>query len=121
MTRTQNAVRRRRWTRGRNAVVRNKKKILVSRINYSQKDNLVVGLLNTDGLSRATLHDVTAAMERERMDVCFLLETKRRLDEVRHEIDVQGYSVAEVRRSDDAGDKDGNLPEGQGWLVVPAV
>jgi hypothetical protein len=107
MVRVRDRMRRRQWAHSRNAAIQRSKKRTISRIHHSQKDNLVIGLLNTDGLSQATLHDVSMAVERKKMDMCFLLETKRRLDEVRHSIDVPGYSVFEVRRSDEAGDRAG--------------
>ena len=40
-------------------------------------------------------------------DVCVLLETKRRHEEIGSCIKVDGYSVNEIRRSDTAGDRSG--------------
>lgn len=95
------------WKNGRRGQIQSVKKRIVSQQIYSSKDDLVIGALNTDGLTLTTLYDVTDTLKRKKIDICFLLETKRRLGEIRHEIDIDGYSVFEIRRSDEAGDRDG--------------
>ena len=72
-----------------------------------RKHFLNFGLLNVDGLSDSSLEDVKSALSRKSLDLCVLLETKRRYEEVGSDIGIDGYSVKEIRRSDAAGDKGG--------------
>ena len=72
-----------------------------------KKNFLKLGLLNVDGLSLSSLEDVQSALHHKSLDVCVLLETKRRHEEMGCDIKIDGYSVHELRRSDAAGDRGG--------------
>ena len=72
-----------------------------------RKKSLRIGLLNVDGLSSSTLEDVQSAIDRKSLDVCILLETKRRHEDIGIDIAIPGYDVKEIRRSDAADDKGG--------------
>ena len=72
-----------------------------------KKQALRLGLLNVDGLSPSTLEDVRSALHMKSLDVCILLETKRREEEGDSDISVPGFNVHEVRRSDAANDRGG--------------
>ena len=72
-----------------------------------KKHSLCLGLLNVDGLSPSTLEDFRSAVNRKSMDVCVLLESKRRHEELGSDISIPGYNVHEIRRSDAAGDRGG--------------
>ena len=89
-----------------------------NRAQYARgvKEHLSVGLLNVDGLSASTLDDVANAASRRSLDLIFLLETKRRFEEVEEnssvaamamDISIPGYKVNEFNRSDAAHDKMG--------------
>ena len=71
------------------------------------KNFLKLGLLNVDGLSPSSLEDVKSALNQKVLDVCVLLETKRRHEDIGSNIKIDGYSVQELRRSDAAGDRGG--------------
>ena len=71
------------------------------------KNSLSSAFLNVDGLSEPKLENVRSYVSDESPDVFFLLETKRRLEEIGSNIDVSGYDVTEIRRSDASGDKAG--------------
>ena len=71
------------------------------------KTVLRCSLLNVDGLTEASLHNVEDVVGSQKPDVVILLETKRRLESSDIDISVPGYSVYETRRSDNAGDRDG--------------
>ena len=43
-----------------------------------RKNSFRLGLLNVDGLLASTLEDVKSAVNRRSLDICILLETKRR-------------------------------------------
>ena len=58
-----------------------------------RKQNLQLGLLNVDGLSPSSFEDVQTALHRNSLDVCFLLETKRRHEEIGSDITVPGYEL----------------------------
>ena len=64
-------------------------------------------LLNVDGYSDETLVDVQRTLAVRKPDICFLLETKRRYEDVGSEVRVDGYDLHEVRRSNSACDKGG--------------
>ena len=90
------------------------KRFVKARTEYARgiKENLSVGLLNVDGLSASTLDDVANAASSKSLDLIFLLETKRRFEEVdglvtAMDISIPGYKVKEVNRSDAAHDKMG--------------
>ena len=68
---------------------------------------LSTSFLNVDGLSDASMEDVRSYASLKSPDIFFLLETKRRLEEVGSSISVPGYDVTEIRRSDVANDKQG--------------
>ena len=72
-----------------------------------RKHSLKLGLLNVDGLSASTFEDVQSVIDRKSLDVCILLETKRRHEEIGTDITIPGYDVKEIRRSDTADDKGG--------------
>ena len=71
------------------------------------KKALRCGLLNTDGLGAGTFEDVKATIRRKQPDLCVLLETKRRLEDVGSDISIDGYALTEIQRSDVAGDRGG--------------
>ena len=72
-----------------------------------RKHALSLGLLNVDGFSPSALEDVKAAVRMKSLDVCVILETKRRYEEVGSDIGIPGYNVREIRRSDAADDRGG--------------
>ena len=72
-----------------------------------KKLNLKCALLNCDGLSLATLEDVKDVCLRKKPDLVFLLETKRREEDIGLKAAIDGYSLTETRRSDAAGDRGG--------------
>ena len=71
------------------------------------KQNLSIGLLNVDGYSEQAKWDIGKTLERKSPDLCIILETKRRREEIAMPVDFEGYDVLERRRSDAAGDKGG--------------
>ena len=71
------------------------------------KDSLKTSFINIDGLSDAKLEDITATVLSRSPDLFFILETKRRLEEIGTDISVPGYDVTEIRRSDLSGDRSG--------------
>ena len=71
------------------------------------KHSLKIGMLNVDGLSPSSLEDVRSACARKTLDVCVLLETHRRHEELGDDVAIAGYDLHEVRRSDVAGDRGG--------------
>ena len=71
------------------------------------KQSLNIGLLNVDGFSEQAKWDIDNTMGRKNLDVCILLETKRRREEIPLAVDIEGYDTLECRRSDAAGDKAG--------------
>ena len=72
-----------------------------------RKKNLKYSLLNVDGLTLDSFEDVKDTLDRTKPDVCFLLETKRREEEIGSNVEIPDYTLHEVRRSDAAGDKGG--------------
>ena len=72
-----------------------------------RKRSLNLALLNVDGLSSSTFEDVQSVIQRKSLDLCILLETKRRDEEIGSNISIPGYTVKEIRRSDAAEDKAG--------------
>ena len=84
---------------------RNKRKEYTGVLN--RKNNLKISLLNVDGLTLSSLEDVKDTIDRKQPDVCILLETKRREEDVGINVDIPGYTLRELRRSDTAGDKGG--------------
>ena len=72
-----------------------------------RKHDLSLGLLNVDGLSPSALEDVQSTVRARSLDVCVLLETKRRFEEVGSDIRIPGYNLREIRRSDAADDRGG--------------
>ena len=73
----------------------------------SSKNFLKTSMLNVDGLTDTSMYDVQNFVDQNSPDVVFLLETKRRLEELATDIDIDGYENFEVRRSDVAGHKQG--------------
>ena len=71
------------------------------------KQSLNIGLLNVDGFSEQAKWDIDNTMGRKNLDICVLLETKRRREEIPLAVDIEGYDTLECRRSDGAGDKAG--------------
>ena len=81
----------------RNKLRGNKKFKLRERVGVvSCKNNLKSCMLNVDGLSDASFADVEHFVEVERPDVVFLIETKRRMEELAPDIDITGYDNFEV-------------------------
>ena len=72
-----------------------------------RKKSLKYALLNVNGLTPDSYEDVKDTFDRTKPDVCFLLETKRREEDIGSDVDIPGYTLREVRRSDTAGDKGG--------------
>ena len=72
-----------------------------------RKQSLKLGFLNVDGLSASTFEDVRYVLDQKSLDLCILVETKRRSEEIGSDIAIHGYNVKEIRRSDAAGDKGG--------------
>ena len=60
---------------------------------------------NVDGLSE--LVDVSSFVSSKSPDLFFLLETKRRAEEVASDISIPGYDLTEIRRSDVSVDRAG--------------
>ena len=71
------------------------------------QNQLSTAFLNVDGLSDATLADVSSYADKRSPDLIFLFETKRRLEEIGSDVNIAGYDLAEIRRSDTAEDKQG--------------
>ena len=71
------------------------------------KDDLKSSFINIDGLTDAKLEDVTSTVLSRSPDLFFLLETKRREEEIGTDISVPGYDVTEIKRSDVSGDRPG--------------
>ena len=71
------------------------------------RDYLTSAFLNIDGFSDAKHVDVTNFVSKVSPDIFFLLETKRRVEEIGSDIDIHGYDQTEIKRSDTAGDKQG--------------
>ena len=71
------------------------------------QNQLSTSFLNVDGLTDASLADVRSYASLRSPDIFFLLETKRRMEEVGTDISVVGYDLTEIKRSDTANDKQG--------------
>ena len=71
------------------------------------QNTLTSAFLNVDGISDAKLKDISDFAAHVSPDLFVLLETKRRKEEIGSVIDVPGYDVTEIRRSDVSGDKKG--------------
>lgn len=71
------------------------------------KNDLKTSFLNIDGLSDAKLEDVSSYVRAKSPDLFFLLETKRRAEEIGTDISIPGYDLTELRRSDVSGDRSG--------------
>ena len=94
----------------RRQIIRNSSKKYKLRQNVgviSSKNFLKTSMLNVDGLSDTSMYDVCNFVEKNSPDVVFILETKRRLEEMATDITIDGYDNFEVRRSDVAGHKQG--------------
>ena len=68
---------------------------------------LNMAFLNVDGLNPETLIDIKRTMEIKKIDLACFVETKRRVEDVVDDANIQGYNMFESRRSDAAGDRDG--------------
>ena len=73
----------------------------------SSKNNLKTSMLNVDGLSDTALADVEDFILDNKPDIVFLLETKRRLEDMCADISIPDYDSFEVRRSDVADHRHG--------------
>ena len=71
------------------------------------KNDLKASFLNIDGLSDAKLEDITSTVFSKSPDIFFLLETKRRSEDIGIDISVPGYELFEIKRSDVPGDRAG--------------
>ena len=88
--------------------VRNLKPRLKQQTGYlSCKNSLNASFLNVDGLSEVKLEEVTSTVLSTSPDIFFLLETKRREEEIGIDISVPGYELSEIKRSDVSGDRAG--------------
>ena len=95
-------------TRRRRARARNFKFKLREHPGALESQNsLTSAFLNVDGLSDSKRVDVANFATKVSPDLFFLLETKRRKEEIGSDIDVPGYDLTEIRRSDAAGDRAG--------------
>ena len=72
-----------------------------------RKGNLKCAMLNVDGLSPSTLEDIKEVFVKKQPDLCYILESKRREEDIGIDIAIDGYAFHEVRRSDVSGDKGG--------------
>ena len=54
------------------------------------KQNLSIGLLNVDGYSEQAKWDIGRTLERKSPDLCIILETKRRREEIAMPVDIEG-------------------------------
>ena len=79
-----------------------------------KKNSLNLGMLNVDGLSASTFEDLKSALVKKSLDVLVVLETKRRHEELGSDINIDGYSLHESRRSDAAEDRGGG---GLAWYT----
>ena len=57
------------------------------------KNSLDCALLNVDGLSDESLVDVQNTLDVQKPDICFLLETKRRFEDVGPDIAIDCYDL----------------------------
>ena len=73
----------------------------------SRKKTLKTCFLNVDGLGDITLEDIKETVDVKKPDLIFLVETKRREEEIGIDINIPGYNLHEMRRSDTAEDKGG--------------
>ena len=71
------------------------------------KNTLKASFLNVDGLSETKLEDISSTVLSTSPDIFFLLETKRREEEIGIDISVPGYELSEIKRSDLSGDRAG--------------
>ena len=71
------------------------------------KKSLITSCLNVNGLSYDTFVGVSEFVDQTSPDVVFLLETKRREEQLAFDIHLDGYDVFEVRRSDSSMHKGG--------------
>ena len=72
-----------------------------------RKNDLKCAMLNVDGLTFSSLVDIKKVLECKKPDVCVILETHLREEQIGLEARMDGYSVMEVRRSDTSGDRAG--------------
>ena len=79
-------------------------------------NSLNLGMLNVDGLSASTFEDLKSALVKKSLDVLVVLETKRRHEELGSDINIDGYSLHESRRSDAAEDR-GILDSQMGFFL----
>ena len=110
--------RRGRNLRGQSAPNSSRKRSRISNRRYKQrmkeqigelrcKNSLKASFLNVDGLSETKFEDVTSTVLSTSPDVFFLLETKRREEEIGIDISIPGYELSEIKRSDLSGDRAG--------------
>ena len=71
------------------------------------KQNVKIVSLNTNGFSELTENDVREVMRSQKPGLVGLLETKLRQEDGVREVEMPGYDVVDIRRSDLAGDKEG--------------
>ena len=71
------------------------------------KKLLKTGFLNVDGLNDVSREDVSDTIKLKKIDVVFIVESKRREEEIGIDISIPGYAVHEAKRSNLAEDKDG--------------
>ena len=72
-----------------------------------RKHNLDMAMLNVDGLNLSALSDIQKVLDKKKPDICIIIETHRREEELGMDISIDGYNLHELRRSDTAGDKRG--------------
>ena len=85
-----------------------------------QKD-LTSAFLNVDGLSEVKLVDGADFAAQVSPDFFVLLETKSREEQLASDIEINGYDVSEVRRSNAAGEKQGGGLAYYATLVTQVV
>ena len=88
------------------------------------KKSLRFALLNVDGLGPGTFHDVVDTVNKKQPDLCILLETKRRFEDLSRDITIDGYDLTEITRSNVANDRAGGglafyTKRGDGLIFEP--
>ena len=93
--------------KGGRGEIQRKRKQFVTRARFETKESLCLGLINCDGLSTATWIDIKSSVETQKLDLVFILETKRREEDVKEPLDIPGYVAIEILRSNEDEDKGG--------------
>ena len=85
-----------------------KRRVLGKHCGTVQKrNNLKCLLLNCNGLSPISLHDITDVISRKNPDIVVVIETKHRAEVSYDNISIPNFKLFEARRSDVSGDRPG--------------